>query len=145
MSRHVYSIEPDVSRIPALLDWLRGVCDAAGIGADIVFKVTLAIEEAAMNVISHAFRDAPPPHRAYLRLAFEPTRLVAELVDNGVQFDPSDQPPPDLSLPLEERDIGGLGIHLIRTMMDRVEYRRVEGENRLTLEKWLAPPDRPVA
>src|SRR5215471_4911373 len=128
MSRHEYSIEPDVSRIPALLDWLSDVCGAAGIGADVAFKVMVAIEEAAMNVISHAFRGAPPPHRARLRLAFEPTRLVAELVDNGAAFDPSSQAPPDLTLPLEERDVGGLGIHLMRTMMDRVEYRRVDGE-----------------
>ena len=64
--------------------------------------------------------------------------MVAEIIDNGRAFDPTAAPAPDLSLPLEQRDPGGLGIHLMRRMIDRVEYRRAGGENRLRLEKSAA-------
>lgn len=57
------------------------------------------------------------------------------MIDNGQPFDPSAAPEADTSLPLDQRDPGGLGIRLIRRMMDRVEYQRVAGENRLQLEK----------
>ena len=61
--------------------------------------------------------------------------VVATVIDNGGAFDPSEAPEPDVSLPLDKRDPGGLGILLIRRMVDRVEYRRVGNENRLRLEK----------
>jgi serine/threonine-protein kinase RsbW len=95
----------------------------------------LALEEAVANVINHAFAGVPAPHRIAVALAIEDDRVAAEIIDNGRPFDPSAAPEPDRTPPLESRDIGGLGIHLIRRMMDRVEYRRAAGENRLRLEK----------
>src|SRR5580704_8964929 len=68
------------------------------------------------------------------RLDIAADRCVAEIVDNGHPFDPSAAPPPDLAIPLHQRDPGGLGIHLMRQMTDRVEYRRTEGHNRLRIE-----------
>ena len=53
---------------------------------------------------------------------------------SGAAFDPSAAPPPDLAIPLHQRDPGGLGIHLMRQMTDRVEYRRTDGHNRLRIE-----------
>ena len=74
-------------------------------------------------------------------------RCAAELVDNGRPFDPSAAPYPNLTGSLEDRDAGGLGIHLIRNMVDRVEYRREDGQNRLRIETARAEPptrDRPA-
>jgi anti-sigma regulatory factor (Ser/Thr protein kinase) len=98
-------------------------------------KLALVLEEAAMNVLSHAFADRPPPHAIRIRLDVGLAEIVAEIVDNGRPFDPSAAPPPDFSIPLAARDPGGLGIHLIRTMMDKVEYRRAGAENILRLAK----------
>ena len=100
----------------------------------IVVRLMLAIEEAATNVVSYAFAEVPPPHRFRVRLDIDDKRCAAELADNGRPFDPSAAPPPDLTGPIEERDPGGLGIHLIRNMADRVEYRRENGQNRLRIE-----------
>jgi anti-sigma regulatory factor (Ser/Thr protein kinase) len=102
---------------------------------DVVFKLTLALEEAVTNVIQHAFTGRPPPHRIEVALAIDAERIIAEIIDNGHAFDPSAAPEPDRAAPLEARDPGGLGIHLIRRMMDAVDYRRVAGENRLRLQK----------
>lgn len=134
MTTHDRTVAPDLSAIPPLLDWVEERCREAGVPSELIFKFVLAIEEAATNVVSYAFTDVPPPHRIRVRLEIDEKRCAAELIDNGRPFDPSAAAPPDLSGSLEERDPGGLGIHLLRHMADRVEYRREGGENRLRIE-----------
>jgi anti-sigma regulatory factor (Ser/Thr protein kinase) len=58
--------------------------------------------------------------------------LIADVSDGGAPFDPLAQPAPDIHAPIEERKVGGLGIHLLRTLMDAVEYRRADGRNHLS-------------
>ena len=135
MADHRLVLAPDIAEIPRLLDWVETCCGDAAVAHETVFKLTLALEEAVANVIHHAFAGAAPPHRVEVDLAIGADRVTAEVVDNGRPFDPSAAPEPDRNLPLEQRDPGGLGIHLIRRMMDRVDYSRVDGENRLRLEK----------
>jgi anti-sigma regulatory factor (Ser/Thr protein kinase) len=137
MAVHQIAVEPEIAEIPRLNEWVEEVLVAEGVGPTPIFNATLAIEEAAMNVITHAFDGVAPPHRFTLSLAVTPDLLRIELCDNGREFDPASAAPPDLSSPLAEREPGGLGLHLIRKMMDRVEYRREAGENRLVLEKSL--------
>jgi anti-sigma regulatory factor (Ser/Thr protein kinase) len=105
------------------------------LGSDISFRLALALEEAVANVIHHGFAGRKSPHRIEVRLDIGAENLVATVIDNGIPFDPSSTPDPIVSLPVEEREPGGLGILLIRRMVDRVEYRRVGGKNRLRLEK----------
>jgi anti-sigma regulatory factor (Ser/Thr protein kinase) len=135
MRSHRLVLSPVIDDIPRLLDWAETCCGSAGVTIDVTGKMALALEEAAANVIHHAFPETPPPHRLEVTLAIDGERVVAEIVDNGRPFDPSTAAEADTTLPLEERDAGGLGIHLIRRMMDRVAYRRIDGENRLLLEK----------
>ncbi len=135
MASHELAVEPEVSGIPRLIDWVEGCCGQEGVAADVTFKMTLAIEEAVMNVIGHAFAGRAPPHEMRLRLDITAESVIAELIDNGDAFDPTAAPEPDLSLPLDERRIGGLGIHLMRHMMDQLHYSRSDGNNYLRLEK----------
>ena len=134
MASHDMTVAPDLSGIPPLNEWVEERCQEAGLGGELTFKFMLAIEEAVTNVVSYGFAEMPPPHRIRLRLDIDGERCAAELDDNGRPFDPSAAPPPDLTGSLEERDPGGLGIHLIRNMADRVEYRRENGQNRLRIE-----------
>jgi serine/threonine-protein kinase RsbW len=134
MASHDTTVAPDLAAIPALIEWVEQRCQEAGVGSALIFKLMLAIEEAATNVVSYGFAEVPPPHRIRIRLDIDEARCTAELVDNGRPFDPSAAPPPDVAGPLEEREPGGLGIHLLRTMADRIEYRRENGENRLRIE-----------
>ncbi len=135
MARHRLAIEPEIGEIPRLVDWVERCCDQAGIGSDFSFRLALALDEAVTNVIGHAFTGQPPPYRIAIELEITDPSVVATVIDNGGAFDPSAAPEPDLSLPLEDRDPGGLGIMLIHRMVDRVEYRRAGDENRLRLEK----------
>jgi anti-sigma regulatory factor (Ser/Thr protein kinase) len=135
MPSYHLALAPDIAEIPRLLDWVEACCGAAGVSSGNARKLALVLEEAAANVINHAFAEKPPPCRLSVNLAVDASRVTAEIIDNGKAFDPSQAPEPDCALPLASRDPGGLGIHLIRKMMDQVDYRRVDGENRLRLEK----------
>lgn len=135
MAAHELRVEPQVSEIPRLIDWVEACCGADGLADEVTFKVALALEEAVVNVISHAFAGLPPPHLITVRLKITLASVAAEVIDNGHPFDPTGLPDPDLLLPLDRRDPGGLGIHLMRRMMDRIQYRRRDGHNRLRLEK----------
>lgn len=135
MASHEISVEPDISAVAPLIEWIEGRCRENGLADDTTFKMALILEEAVTNVINHAFADLPPPHMIRVRLDIAIERIVAEVVDNGRPFDPLAGPDPDLSRPIQEREPGGLGILLMRRMTDRIEYRRSNGDNCLLLEK----------
>jgi len=135
MASHELNVEPQVSEIPRLLDWVEACCGAEGMADELRYKVMLALEEAVTNVINHAFAGVPTPHLIRVRLDISDVLFAAEVIDNGRVFDPTSVPDPDLTLPLEQRTPGGLGIHLMRNVMDRLQYRHEAGHNTLRLEK----------
>jgi len=135
MASHELDVKPEVCDVARLIEWIEARCAAEGLAEDLKFKLTLAVEEAVVNVITHAFEGLPPPHSITVRLEVTAGSVTAEITDNGRPFDPTSAPDPDLSLPIEERHPGGLGIYLMREMMDRVRYRHAGGNNVLRLEK----------
>ena len=99
---------------------------------ELVFRVQLAIEEVVLNVMDYGYDDGI--HEFDVIITSEADFLTIEVVDSGRPFDPlHDATIPDLEASVEERKVGGLGIHLVRTMMDQVNYRREQGRNHLTL------------
>src|SRR5579863_5734920 len=134
MASHHLDVEPQVGEVARLIEWVGSCCAADGVSEEVTFKMTLAVEEAVVNVISHAFAGLPPPHSITVRLDIAAQSIAAEIIDNGRPFDPTAAADPDLSTPLEARDPGGLGIHLMRRMADRLSYRRGDGHNILRLE-----------
>lgn len=135
MAEYRLDISPDIAGIPRLLDWVEERCVDCGLQGETPSKLALALDEAVANVVNHAFAGVPTPPCIAVVLTIDGDSVAAEIIDNGRPFDPTAVPEPDCASPLESRDVGGLGIHLIRRMMDRVEYRRVGGENRLRLVK----------
>jgi len=97
----------------------------------------LALEELVTNVISYAYEDAAP-HEIRIRLTLDAPHLQIEVEDDGRPYDPLSRPPVDTSVPLEDKRIGGLGIHLVRSFMDDVDYRREAGKNILRMRKRIA-------
>jgi anti-sigma regulatory factor (Ser/Thr protein kinase) len=91
----------------------------------------VAVEEAVTNVCRHAYREASGEVR--LRLRRSAGALVVEVEDDGPSFDPLSHPEPDVNAPLAERSIGGLGILMIRKLVDEVSWRREDGRNVLTM------------
>jgi anti-sigma regulatory factor (Ser/Thr protein kinase) len=96
----------------------------------------LALDELVTNVIVHGYGGGHGT--VVVRLAVSGEWLEAEVVDEAPAFDPFTAPAPDLESPLEEREIGGLGVHFVRTLLDRVAYTRDGSRNRVRLSKRVA-------
>jgi sigma-B regulation protein RsbU (phosphoserine phosphatase) len=135
MASYELNVEPQVAEIARLLDWVEACCGAERVPDEIRYKIMLALEEAVTNVIKNAFAGIPPPHLIRVRLDVTQALFAAEVIDNGRAFDPTSAPEPDLTLPLEQRIPGGLGIHLMRNIVDRLHYTHGAGHNTLRLEK----------
>jgi len=104
--------------------------------AELVMTIHLVLDEVVANIINHAYDDAAE-HQIRVTLALEDSELGIRVEDDGRAFDPLAAPPPDLDLPLEERPVGGLGIHIVRSVMDAVEYQRDGGRNVLIMRKTI--------
>ena len=98
------------------------------------YLTNLALEELITNCIKYGYDDEAE-HVIEIELNFSGGELMLTLVDDGHPFNPLELPEPDTDLPVEDRPIGGLGIHLLRKMSDHMEYARLENQNRLTLRK----------
>jgi serine/threonine-protein kinase RsbW len=106
----------------------------AGFNAKDIYSVQLATDEAASNVIEHAY-DGKPNGMFEVSCEFREDRLTITLLDHGKAFDPSQVEEPNLKADLSDRKIGGLGIYLMRKLMDEVRYESTQAGNRLTLIK----------
>ena len=106
----------------------------AGFNAKDIYSVQLAADEAASNVIEHAY-EGKPDGMFEVSCEFREDRLIITLLDHGKAFDPSQVEEPDLKADLSDRKIGGLGVYLIRNLMDEVRYESTQAGNLLTLIK----------
>ena len=103
-----------------------------------IFQINLAVEELVSNTINHGSRDG---EQSAIRVALSMSdgEIVVRIEDEAPPFDPFARAPVDTAAAIEARPIGGLGIHLVKEMIDRVEYRRVDGRNHVTLRQPFAP------
>ncbi len=99
-----------------------------------IFFVLLAIEELVTNSIKYGYDD-PGEHTIVIVLSAADQSFTMIVTDDGHPFDPLSVPPPDLSLDIQDRPIGGLGIYLLRELADKITYERRGDRNRLTLTK----------
>jgi serine/threonine-protein kinase RsbW len=102
----------------------------------VINDVNVVLDEVLSNIISYGYEDGEQSD-ILVRLDYRPGEVLVEVEDAGKPFDPLKAPPPDLGVPLEARQVGGLGIHFIKSLMDDVAYARVDGKNRLRLRKKL--------
>jgi anti-sigma regulatory factor (Ser/Thr protein kinase) len=121
----------EIKRASELIDAFGA---AQGLPAEIIFRINLALDEIVTNIINHAYADQAG-HEISIGVALEDDGVSVRVEDDGRAFNPLEVPTPDLTLTLAERPIGGLGIHLVRSMMDALEYRRENGRNILIMRK----------
>lgn len=126
----------DISEISKLNEFVEEIGNEFSLAPDVVFNVNLVLEEAIVNVINYAY-PKEKHESIYLSAQLHEGSIVFVLTDTGMQFDPTKAPEADITLSLEDRPIGGLGIFLIRQIMNEVSYERIDGKNVLTLSKKL--------
>jgi len=106
------------------------------ISDDVAFSMNLALEEIVTNIINYGYKG-DDNYDITIRFTLEKHKLRIQIKDHAPEFNPLEVKDPDLNKPLEERDIGGLGIHLVKKFTDNFSYRRSNGKNIVTLTKSL--------
>jgi len=123
--------EGRVSLLPQAIAFVAEQAEQWGLHPQRLMQLQLAVEEAVVNICEYAYEV--PPGEFTVRIRPESSRFVVEIVDEGVPFDPLNVKEPDLRAGVADRPIGGLGILLVRRVMDEVSYRRDGSHNILTL------------
>ena len=127
-------LKNDVHEVTRFSSFIKSVTEKLGIETPLARKLRLAVEEAVVNVISYAYPEGTEGD-VTIKIMSDGHTLRFQIIDTGVPFDPTKKEKADTTLSIEERQIGGLGIFLVRELMDTINYERVDGKNILTLIK----------
>ncbi len=128
------TLDSDLAELDRLQEFLDAYCDRTGLPDNTRYHLILVLEELLINSVRHGRCD-PRAQAIRIGLQREGDRLLIAFSDNGVPFDPSTAPPPNLTQDLLRRPIGGLGIHLVRSLVPEIRYERRDGRNCLFLAK----------
>ncbi|MFC1715600.1 ATP-binding protein [Candidatus Poribacteria bacterium] len=137
MARLTFSAE--LENLELMLEFIRNGLKELDLSSREINQIQIAAEEPLVNIISYAYPDG----NGNIEITYsiedsteDSKKLVIQIVDWGVEFDPLTLPDPDIDAPIEEREIGGLGVYMMRNIMDEVLYKREEDRNILTLVKY---------
>ena len=123
-------VEPDLARLPQVCEFLERVLEEGDVPMKVVAQVNIAADEIFSNIARYSGAAS-----VQVDCAAAAGRVTIRFTDDGEPYDPTAQPEPDTTLPAEEREIGGLGILLVKKSMDQMSYAYADGKNILTIEK----------
>lgn len=126
--------EAHIESLEKIDDFLVRCLDRDNLGQTVFFDLKLAIEEIVTNIVKYGLKSQQRA-RITIQLQIDAEAVQVEICDPGKAFNPLTTADPDLDVPLEERKLGGMGIFLVKQLMDNVNYRRDENRNILTIKK----------
>lgn len=133
------TVKNEADQLLLIREFLEQLGPEWGLETGLLFRLNLILEEYINNLISYGFSDHLP-HEISLEVINEETKLTVQVTDDGNPFDITNVPANDeIGKPLEERKIGGLGIHFIKSLADQIEYSSTEGQNKLSLVIFMDP------
>ena len=130
--------EASTEKLDEVFDFIDAELEAMGCGMKTVNQINLAVEEIFVNIAHYAYAPGTGPVTVRVETAREPKSVAITFIDCGVPYDPLAKPDPDVTLSAEERQIGGLGIYMVKKSMDDMTYEYRDGQNVLTIRKDLA-------
>jgi sigma-B regulation protein RsbU (phosphoserine phosphatase) len=125
-----------LEEIANVMDALEEFSDSTGLDMGVAQAAELVLDELLTNIISYSFGDAVE-HKITVEMSVKANALHIVISDDGICFNPFEQEDPDLESSIDERDVGGLGIHLVKKFMDEYSYQRLEDRNVVTLLKHI--------
>ena len=126
----------DIETIPQLNEFIDSVAEEVGLEMSLTMSLNLAIEEAVVNVMEYAYPEGQQGD-VEIEVTADQQWMTFVITDTGIAFDPTKKEDADTTLSAEERPIGGLGIFMVRQLMDVIDYKREDNKNVLTLQKKL--------
>jgi len=142
MVKKEYTLElkNDLSELDRLCQHCEEIGQALGVTDKAIFKMNLALDELFTNIISYGFQDHQE-HTIKINISIEGDLLDIRIEDDGVPFNPVESKTPDFQCGVEDCKIGGLGIHLIKKLIDDIQYQRVADKNILFLRHKIRKED----
>jgi serine/threonine-protein kinase RsbW len=140
MEHQEISLKNKIEELETITSFLDQLADAWLLPPAPLMSINLALEEAFTNIVYYAYADQET-HQIELSISKQGDKLKICLADDGQPYDPTQAKAPDIKLSTEDRPIGGLGIFLIRKIMDNVHYQRDNGYNLLCMEKQISTPN----
>ena len=132
MARIERSFSASFEDIAEVTGFVESFFEQEEIPIKILMKMNIAVDEIYSNIAKYSRANS-----STVMCSAEEGKLMLVFKDNGIEYDPTKMPEPDTTLSAEEREIGGLGIFLIRQIMDEVKYERINNQNILTIKKNL--------
>jgi serine/threonine-protein kinase RsbW len=133
--KHSLTINNKIEELDTVTNTLNLLSGLWEISDDVIFHINLAVEEILANIILYGYENQTKA-KINIEFEFDYEKLLVRIRDTAKQFNPIDVEDPDTELSIEERQIGGLGIYLVKTLIDEVNYNRLDSENQLTLIKY---------
>ena len=131
---YCFELKSNLSELNTLCRHLEDCGSLMDLPQKCMFEINLGLDELFTNIISYGYKD-DSEHQIKISLAKDNGTLVVKVEDDGVPFNPLEVSAPDVAEDLDSINIGGLGIHLVKNMMDDVDYQRIEGKNKLIMKK----------
>ncbi|HET54675.1 MAG TPA: ATP-binding protein [Ignavibacteria bacterium] len=132
------TVKSTTNNLAIIREFVENVARESGFSKEIVSKISLAVDEACTNVIKHAYKFSPDREIKILT-QFNDSKLTIRITDSGDKFDPNLIPEPNLKEYHKQKKVGGLGMFLMKKLMDEVQYHTLSGnQNQVVLVKYLA-------
>jgi len=127
-------LKNQLTELTLLASAIEDFAEKTGLDMQAIFKINLALDELVTNIVSYAYDDESL-HQIEITLSYDAPIFTASLIDDGKAFDPTMTTEPDVDTSLEQRKVGGLGVHFVKTLMDKIDYNRHAQKNHVRLEK----------
>lgn len=131
------TIEALTDNLQAVLDFVDTELEGADCPMKTQMQIDVAVEELFVNVAHYAYTPATGQARIDIEITEDPKKVMITITDSGIPFNPTAKPDPDVTLSAQERQIGGLGIYMVKKSMDSMDYRYEDGKNIVSITKTL--------
>ena len=130
-----WTFDASIDRIPWFTDQINELLEGLDCPMKAQMQINVAIDEVLANIASYAYDSGIGETTARFEFDADTRTVSITFIDSGVPYDPLSKPDPDITLAAEEREVGGLGIFLVKRTMDDMSYVRRDGRNELTIRK----------
>ena len=134
---YTFELKSNLSELDILCERIESICQSLNLSQKCKFEINLALDELFTNIISYGFDDNEE-HVIEITIELEPDQVILRVEDDGIPFNPVEASAPEAACSVETCKVGGLGIHLIKNLMDEICYRRCGNRNVLIMKKNLS-------
>jgi serine/threonine-protein kinase RsbW len=130
-------VKSTTDNLSEIREFMKSTAKQCGFSDDVIGKIILAVDEACTNIIKHAYKYSPDGF-IKITIKFADYKFEISITDEGIHFNPNSIPEPDIKEYYKQKKVGGLGVYLIKKLMDEVEYYTLTGnKNQVVLTKYL--------